>query len=162
MTYDDASWHTEGEYPESLDPDAAATHIGLFLAWAVLAGHASAELAQDFADEVAALRERTTTGPRLLLAMDGALTADDLDETGNAFAAAYYTGDTGEDDTDAGLYLEDYVDALCPDTTGDDDPADVYRVPDTWESYDQLSPVLDARFTQWEDEGRPAVLRQRG
>ncbi|MBD8078782.1 hypothetical protein [Cellulosimicrobium arenosum] len=157
--YDDVDWHSGGEgLPADVGPGGAATHIGVFLAWAVLEGHASADLLRDATDEVVGLRARAATGARLVLARGGALTDADLDDDAAAFAAAYYTGD--EDDPDgAGLYLEDYVDAASPDAG---DPEDVYRVPDTWETYDLVGPLISARFSQWEDEGRPAVLRQRG
>lgn len=156
VKYDDASWHSEGEgYPPEVGTEAGATHIGMFLAWAVLGGRVSAELADDAADEIAVLRERATTpGAFLLGATDGTLVDEDLDDVAAAFASAYYAGDEEE----GGLYLEDYVDAVSP---GDGEPEDVYRVPDTWETYDLVGPLVDARFSQWDDEGRPAVLRHR-
>ena len=159
--YDDASWHSDGEgYPPEAGPEAGATHIGMFLAWALLAGHASEELADDAADEIAALRERATTpGAFVLEQCDGKLVDEDLDDVAAAFATAYYAG--GDDESaedDGGLYLEDYVDALSPD---DGEPEDVYRVPDTWDTYDLVGPLIEARFAQWEDEGRPTVLRHR-
>ena len=155
-TYDDASWHSGGEgYPPEAGPEAGATHIGMFLAWAVLAGHVSDELTEEAADGLAALRERTTTpGAFVHDLCDGTLVDDDLDDVGAAFASAYYAGD----EDDGGLYLEDYVDAVSP---GDGAPEDVYRVPDTWETYELVGPLVDARFSQWEDEGRPTVLRHR-
>ncbi|MFC8921102.1 hypothetical protein [Cellulosimicrobium sp. NPDC057127] len=158
-TFDDATWHSsEDGYPTDLGPEAAATHVGVFLAWAVLSGHASASLERDAADGVAALRERATTGGRFVLdACDGRLDADALDDDAAAFAAAYYTGGDDEDE-EAGLYLEDYVDAVSP---GEGDPTDVYRVPDTWDTYELVGPLVDSRFAQWQDEGRPAVLRHR-
>ncbi|MFI2567087.1 hypothetical protein ACH473_01355 [Cellulosimicrobium funkei] len=157
--YDDASWHFDGEgYPPEAGPEAGATHIGMFLAWAALAGHVSPELEEDSEDELAALRERTTTpGAFVHESCDGKLVDVDLDDVGAAFASAYYAGDD-EDEDDGGLYLEDYVDAVSP---GDGEPEDVYRVPDTWETYELVAPLIDARFTQWDDEGRPAVLRHR-
>jgi len=159
-TYDDAAWHAEDEgFPADAGPGAGATHIGVFLAWAVLAGHASAALADEAPGPVAALRERTTTpGAFVLAARDGALAEGDLDDVGAAFARAYYVGDD-EDEEGGGLYLEDYVDAVSP---GDGEPEDVYRVADTWDTFDQVGPLVDARLAQWEDEGRPAVLRHRG
>ncbi|QJW37941.1 hypothetical protein [Cellulosimicrobium protaetiae] len=154
--YDDASWHDGGEgYPPEAGPEAGATHIGMFLAWAVLGGHASEDLADDAATEVAALRDRVTTpGAFVREVCDGKLVDEDLDDVAAAFASAYYAGD----EDDGGLYLEDYVDAVSP---GDGEPEDVYRVPDTWETYELVGPLVDARFSQWEDEGRPAVLRHR-
>ncbi|MCB7135147.1 DUF7832 domain-containing protein [Cellulosimicrobium marinum] len=165
-TYDDAAWHHDGEgYPADVGPAAGATHLGVFLAWAVLADHASTGLLDAAGAEVEALRDRTTTpGAFVLAARQGRLDAADLDDVARPFADAYYAGEDDvdgdpESDGGGGLYLEDYVDAVSP---GDGDPEDVYRVPDTWDTYDQVGPLIDARFAQWEDEGRPAVLRQRG
>lgn len=158
-TLDDVAWHSEGDgYPPEMGPAAGATHIGMFLAWAVLGGHVSEELGEDAAGALAALRDRRTTpGAFVLDACDGRLVDEDLDDVGAAFASAYYAGDD-EDEDEGGLYLEDYVDAVSP---GDGEPEDVYRVPDTWETYDLVGPLIDARFSQWDDEGRPTVLRHR-
>ncbi|WZB61364.1 hypothetical protein WJ970_29215 [Achromobacter xylosoxidans] len=49
MKFDDASWHYEGDYPADLPESAAATHIGMFLAWALLHGMAGEELIDDSA-----------------------------------------------------------------------------------------------------------------
>ncbi len=44
------------------------------------------------------------------------------------------------------------MDAVSP---GDGEPEDVYRVPDTWETYELVAPLIDARFSQWDDEAAP-------
>jgi hypothetical protein len=37
MKYDDSSWHYGGDvFPEDLPPEAGGTHIGMFLAWAIM------------------------------------------------------------------------------------------------------------------------------
>ena len=38
MKYDDASWHSEGDFPDDLPEEAGGTHIGMFFAWALLSG----------------------------------------------------------------------------------------------------------------------------
>lgn len=38
MKHDDYTWHLEGDFPADLPSEAAATHIGMFLAWAIHAG----------------------------------------------------------------------------------------------------------------------------
>jgi len=35
MKYDDASWHYDGDFPDDLPEEAGATHVGMFLAWAI-------------------------------------------------------------------------------------------------------------------------------
>jgi hypothetical protein len=134
VKYDDASWHSEGKFPEGLPPEAAATHTGLFVAWALLHGLGSDERLDDSPDDVAALRARTTTPGALFLAsFDGKLLSGDLNPTGNAFTAAYFDFDTGS-------YLADYEEALCGDLPS------LYHVEDSWRSYDTLAPILDKRF----------------
>ena len=49
MKYDEASWHYGGDFPADLPASAGATHIGLFLAWMLIKGFASEELADDAA-----------------------------------------------------------------------------------------------------------------
>ena len=67
MKFDDASWHYEGDYPADLPESAAATHIGMFLAWALLHGMAGEELIDDSAEALAALQRRELTGAQFLI-----------------------------------------------------------------------------------------------
>lgn len=79
---------------------------------------------------------RETTGPQFLLDdWDGKLAEDMLDETGDAFTRAYYPEH----------YLDDYAKALH---VGQHDDA-LYRVEDSWDNYDRVARVLDARFEAW-------------
>src|ERR1700761_6880566 len=134
--YDDASWHSEGEFPKDLPDDAAATHIGMFAAWAFLNGHAGALHTEDFADDLAALRQREITpGAYLLRACDGKLTSEDFDDTGNAFARAYYEPQK--------LYLADYDEILSRDLPTP------YHVADSWQNFDRFSPRIAQRFAEW-------------
>ena len=134
MKYDDASWHTGGRFPADLPPAAGATHIGMFVAWCVLHGLAGDNLA----DELAPLRARALTpGQWFLQACDGKFTDEDVDDDGNDFTAAYFEADDM-------TYVADYQDTLALDVDS------LYRVPDTWASYDALAPVIDARFAAWQ------------
>jgi hypothetical protein len=38
VKYDDASWHYAGDFLEGLPHDAAPTHTGMSVAWALLTG----------------------------------------------------------------------------------------------------------------------------
>ncbi len=134
MKYDDASWHSEGEYPEGLPPENGATHIGMFLAWAIDRDLVGELLRGDCIDELVSLQaRRTTPGEFLLRCCDGKLTDEDLDELGNEFAKAYYEKD----------YLVDYEGVLGGDLET------LYHVADTWENFDQIKPVINARFDVW-------------
>lgn len=148
MKFDDASWHYEGDYPDDLPDSAAATHIGMFLAWALLRGFASVELAEDSADALAALQRRELTGAQFLLTeLDEKLIDEDLSEEGAAFALAYYTGK----DHDS-RYIDDYFSVFSVEEST------LYSVPDTWAHYDQLAPSIDARYARWVADGRPKYV----
>jgi hypothetical protein len=141
--YDDASWHADGEFPEDLNDEAGATHIGMFFAWAALSGLASDEVR----DELQPLQERATTpGQYLLNVCDGKLDDSMLTPTGNAFAAKYYPDD----------YMSDYT---TPDFG---DVPSIYHVEDSWTTFDQLSPLLDRRFREWQNPlAKPKSLGDR-
>ena len=137
MKYDDASWHQRGDFPRSLPTAAGATHTGMFVAWALLSGLAGPVHKEVFAEELQQLRARRITPGRYFLSVcNGKFTDMDLDERGNAFVCNYF-------DFDSGDYLQDYEAALCADLPS------LYHVPDTWESFDRLKPVIDSRFLEW-------------
>ncbi|MBD9574100.1 hypothetical protein IB260_02165 [Pseudomonas sp. PDM23] len=148
MKYDDASWHYEGDFPEDLPPSAAATHIGMFLAWLILNEMVSEELLEDAAEAVAALQSKDMTGARFLIeVLDEKLIGEDLAAHGNAFTIAYYRGL----DHDS-RYIDDYF-----ETFGVDEEA-LYSVTDNWDNYAKLSPAIDARYQRWIDDGRPEYM----
>lgn len=137
MKFDDASWHYGGDFPANLPRDAAATHAGMFLAWAILAGLGSESHAAGATASKGQLeRKLITPGQLLVRACDEKLTDEDLNAEGIAFAEVYF-------DLSNGDYLADYE-----KTVGSDLPS-LYHVPDTWDTYMRLKPVLDARFAKW-------------
>ena len=143
MKYDDASWHSGGEFPPDLSPDAGATHSGMFLVWAWLNGLAGQDATDEASDFIAPLQERSVTpGAHFLALCDGKFTDVDLNDDGNAFAASYFDFETGE-------YLADYELALAGDCET------LYHVPDTWESYDAIRLVIDQRFAEWLAKPQP-------
>src|SRR5579864_5438778 len=88
--YDKAKWHYDGDYPKDLPRENGATHIGMFLAW-VIANGLEGELHRDQSTEaLERVRQRQMTGRTFLIEQcDEALTNEDLNEVGNAFATAY-------------------------------------------------------------------------
>ena len=140
MKYDDASWHYGGDFPSDLPIEAGGTHRGMFVAWALLTGLAGEIHLEDLPEGLAALKEKSITpGPFFLRYCDGKFTDEDLDDEGNAFASKYY-GENGQ-------YISDYSSVF------DDDSPSLYHVQDTWENFDALKPVLDARFAAWRGKG---------
>jgi len=130
MKYDDWSRHPGGNFPADLPPEAGATHAGMFLAWALLAGLGSADTAA-----IDNLRNQRLTPGRFFLAVcDGKLTDSDLSVEGNAFAQVYF-----ED----GDFLADYE-----GSAGQGLPS-LYYVADSWETYAKLQPLFDRRLSEW-------------
>ena len=137
MKYDDASWHYGGDFPSDLPLEAGATHIGMFLAWALLSDLAGEIHTEDFPEGLEALRTRSVTpGAFFLEYCDGKFTDEDLSDKGNAFAVEYFN-------LEGGRYLKDYEEIL-----GGSLPS-LYHVPDTWHNFDLLKPTLDSRFAEW-------------
>lgn len=137
MKYDDASWHSGDEFPAGLPPDAAATHAGLFLAWALLADLGSDYHQVDSAEVLERLRaRRLTPGQYFLAVCDGQLTDEDFGREGNDFTEAYYH-------QDGTSFLGDYQEYLARGLPSD------YHVADSWANFDKLKPVLDRRLANW-------------
>src|SRR5678815_4758133 len=90
MKYDDASWHSDGDFPADLAPEAGATHIGMYVAWLLLQGMAGEELVDDMKDELHALTQRTMTPGQFLLVCDGKFLDDMVNDEANAFTLEYY------------------------------------------------------------------------
>lgn len=142
MKYDDASWHYSGDFPAGLPDEAGATHIALFLAWAVMNGLAGEYHTTDAADELALLRSRDITPTEWFIrACDEKFTDEDLNDEGNRFAMNYYGSGNGLHSTD-GSYLSDYCDAF-PNASS------LYEVEDSWDSFDALAPKLNRRLEDW-------------
>jgi len=138
MKYDDSSWHYGGEFPGDLPMEAGATHAGMYLAWALLNGLGGDLFASEEPEIVAELQTKSITpGKFFLKYCDGKLTDDDLSEVGNQFTEVYF-------DFEKGRFVEDYEEVLAESLES------LYHVPDTWESFDRLRPVIDKRFAAWQ------------
>jgi hypothetical protein len=88
---DRADWHYGGNYPKGLPDKNGATHIGMFLAWAIHRGLDGELLREEFGQELERVRTRRMSGCEFLLSMlDEKLTDDCLSDEGYAFACAYY------------------------------------------------------------------------
>ena len=149
--FDRALWHSEGDYPDDLAPERAATHIGMYLAWC-----AEQRLSRPLAGETARdLSERRLTPAAFAEnagneAVDAAL----LTTEGEAFTEDYYDNDGDETRPS---YLDDYIDVFW------DDGETIYHVADTWQNYARITPLLTRRLAEWRAE-RPssAVVDEAG
>lgn len=148
MKYDDAAWHYEGDYPKDLPDTAAATHIGMFLAWMLLNGLASEELLEDADSDIDDVQARRISGPAFVRrVLDEKLTDQEFSEQGNAFTLAYYKGLDNDSRS-----IDDYFQVF------EVDEASLYGVEDSWENYERLAPLMDARFAAWKAQGQPLYI----
>jgi hypothetical protein len=142
MKHDDASWHYGGDFPAELPPEAGATHIAMFVAWAVLHGLAGEYRTANAADDLALLQNREISPTEWFIrACDEKFTYEDLNDEGNSFAASYYGNGEGLHSAD-GSYLHDYCEAF-PDAEA------LYDMEDSWHSFDALAQRLSRRFEAW-------------
>jgi hypothetical protein len=128
---DDVSWHSDG-LPQGVSEDNGATHIGIFVAWAIANG-----LWGDFLGAPQALsaikevRDRRMSGRAFLLEhCDGKLLSEMLNPEGARFAETYYRK----------KYMRDFQTTLAVGLPSD------YHVENTWANYDRLAARIDERF----------------
>jgi hypothetical protein len=139
MPYDRAD-HDYSTEADPLPKGHAATHIGMFLAWA-----AHHRLLNDYHEQhspelVAKLRSRQITGRQFFEAVCREQFAEkDLNVEGNAFADHYYRDASGE----RGQYFGDYKRILVSRLPS------FWHVADTWQNYDKLEPLISQRFNEW-------------
>lgn len=144
MAYDRADFDYSTS-DEPLPKGHAATHIGIFLAWAAFHGLINEYHEQSSASLLKQLRARQITGRQFFEAACNERFAEkDLNVEGNAFAEHYYRNAAGE----KGAYFPDYR-----KTTAAGLPS-FWHVPDTWESYDKIAPAITRRFEQWRNPAR--------
>jgi hypothetical protein len=137
VKYDDASWHSGGDFPHDLRPDAAGTHTGMFLAWALLSGSGGDLHLEGSPAPIEKLRSRSVTpGSYFISECDGKFTDEDLNDIGNQFATEYYAPETGQ-------FLVDYQNVL-----GAKLPS-LYHIADSWQNFDKIKPTIDERFRRW-------------
>jgi hypothetical protein len=150
VKYDDASWHYRGDFPKDLPHSAGATHLAMFVSWAVLNGLGSELHEEEAAEDRAALKSRRVTPVGWFVsACDEKFTSEDLTDEGHCFVEAYYCDAQGLRDT-PGSYLADYSDRVAAVTS-------LYHVPASWASYDALAPIIQARFDAWKRARSPAT-----
>jgi hypothetical protein len=141
MSYDRADFDYSTE-TEPLPKGHAATHIGMFLAWAVLNGRESAHHREHSADLLQRLRQRQITGRQFFEAACRDRFSDkDLDDEGNAFVLHYYVDEAGK----RGAYFADYKKTLAARQPS------FWHVADTWENYDTIATVISRRYDDWKN-----------
>ena len=144
MSYDRANF----DYSTEADPlpkGHAATHIGMFLAWAVINELHSDFLRDHYEELLAKLRRRETTGRQFFeAACSERFSERDLNEEGNAFAQHYYVDETGK----RGTYFSDYKKVLTAGLPS------FWHVANTWENYEKIAAVISRRYEEWKNPSR--------
>jgi hypothetical protein len=132
---DDASWHYgSDEFPDGIPEANAATHIGMFVTWAI-----ANRLWGDFLGEAAlpaiqAVRERKMSGRDFVLEQcDGKLLSEMLTADATAFSQKYYPK----------AYMRDFQAILSAGLPSD------YHVQDTRANYEKLAMRINERFEAW-------------
>lgn len=140
MKIDDASWHCEAkDFPESLEPEAGATHIGMFFAWLVVNDLISDQIRSDLASEFDLLRKRLITpGQFVWRFLDGTLSDHDLSDKGKAFTESYYQPRGG-----AIGFLAEYERMYSVSGRSE------YFAADDWQTYEQLAPLISSAYARW-------------
>jgi len=139
---DRADWHYGGSYPPSLPRENGGTHIGMYLAWIVERGLASARFVKEAGASIEMLRERQITGRHLLFTeFDETFFDTLLTKIGKDFTRDYYA---------THAYFVDYASALA------DGLPSTYHVDDSWENYEKIRRVIDERFADWQRGVKPA------
>ncbi len=128
---DDVSWHLgSDEFPDGMPEENAATHIGMFVAWAINNDLWGQFPGVDWSGPVQQVRNREITGRTFVLEQcDGKLFSEMLNQRGAPFAEWYYD-----------RYLKDFQRTLSKGLKSD------YLVPDTWENYERMAGVLTAQY----------------
>ncbi len=144
MSYDRANFDYSTD-AEPLPKGHAATHIGMFLSWAVLNGLESDLHQQRSAELLARLRRREITGRQFFEGACAEKFAEkDLSEDGNAFTQHYYVDEAGR----RGPYFADYKRALAAKLPT------FWHVADTWDNYEKIAPLISRRYEEWKSPHR--------
>lgn len=145
LEYDAWRWHTEGNFPKDQLPEQGYVHIGVFVAW--LASHDMLDadwVARSGVEKaVALMRDRRENVCALRDMTDGRLASDMLTAEGRGFTGAYYAPEYG--------YVRDWRKVFGK-------RADRYEVPDDWQTYDRIEPLVELRYHEWLDAGRPELM----
>ncbi len=144
MSYDRADFDYSTE-AEPLPKGHAATHIGMFLAWAVQNGLEGDYHREHSADLLAKLRRREITGRQFFEAACAERFGErDLNAEGNSFAQYYYVDEAGR----RGLYFTDYKRTLAAALPS------FWHVADTWDNYEKIAHIISRRFEEWKNPSR--------
>jgi hypothetical protein len=145
IEYDLWRWHTEGVFPKDQPPEHGYVHIGMFVVWLIDLDMLDPDWMSKSGvkSAVEAIRERRETPCALRDVTEGRLASDMLTAEGQGFAGAYYAPEYG--------YARDWHRVFGRE-------ADRYAVPDGWQTYDRIGPLIERRYREWIAAGRPEFM----
>ena len=145
IEYDVWQWHTEGTYPKDQPPEMGYVHIGMFVAWLVDLDMLDPDWMTNSGatQAVQAIRDRRGTPCGIRDVSEGRLASDMLTVEGRGFTGAYYAPEYG--------YARDWRRVFGR-------RADRYAVPDEWDTYDRIGPVIERRYREWIAADRPELM----
>ncbi len=145
IEYDLWRWHTEGEFPKDQPPEHGYVHIGMFVAWLIDLDMLDPDWVTrtGVAASVEAIRDRRGSVCLLRESTEGRLASDMLTAEGQGFTGAYYAPEYG--------YARDWRKVFGR-------RADHYAVPDDWESYEHIGPLIERRYHEWIAADRPELM----
>ncbi len=139
MAFDKMDWHAV-TFPDSIPYENAGTHIGMYLAWLVNNDMIVQDWYDEFEGELGRVKNREMTGRELLLeCFDETLLEDLMTDEALEFTSDYYDS----------AYIDDYADALCAEDV--DSEFAVYLHEDSWDNYDKVEPVINAKYERWKN-----------
>jgi hypothetical protein len=142
VKYDDASWHSGGNFPDDLPAQNGATHIAMFVVWCWSNGLEGPGL-EAVPEARAWLKTRSLTPNQIFFRVCGGKFWDqDLNELGNAFAKNYYCDEKTQR---LGAYIDDYADQFSLELPT------LYHAPSDWTTYDRIAPVIAKRFLRFKN-----------
>jgi hypothetical protein len=136
---DDAPRHlTAKGFLPHLPREAACTHMGFYLGWAITRGMTSQTLEAEHASDLAAFRDKRLTGPQFAGRLGGVLRVSLFNDELVRFSRSYYSK--------AGRFFGDYIHTFIKSIV---QARSMYVVADAWENHDKLSAKLDERLDAW-------------
>jgi hypothetical protein len=136
---DDAPRHlnAKGFLPD-LPREAAHTHMGFYLGWAIDRGMTSRMIETEHVGDVAAFKEKQLTGPQLAGRLGSVLRVSLFNDELARFSRLYYAK--------TGRFYGDYIHTFLSSIA---QARSMYVVTDAWENQEKLSRLLDERLNAW-------------
>jgi hypothetical protein len=131
--YDDARNHFLGNFP-NVPIEQAYIHIGMYMGWIIESALYSEYFEEEGSNQIFRFKRKEISCTILSEIWDGHLQPEIINDLGNMFTTYYY---------ESGLYNSDYSSLLVKDLPSK------FHVTDTWENYEKIKQVINARFTEW-------------